>query len=235
MRSTTRTTETRSFAARPCASKIAALPACTRGHSLNIFPLAHLALLACVLASLAACGTTRSVTRELDAEQARLATANFTLSSHDKDAPNAEITPQGDFLVAGKPVTLTSQQHAQTLSYRAQLMQVNEQAFIVAKHGVKMGMRGTAPLMRGTAPLVFRVLPGESDEEIDQYMHKRLSGVFAEAAKICDRLPAVMTTERQLATSLSAFKPYANLTPAKIDDCRNDPLDGGDVEQYGVG
>lgn len=204
------------------------LPACTRGHSLNIFPLAHLALLACVLASLAACGTTRSVTRELDAEQARLATANFTLSSHDKDAPNAEITPQGDFLVAGKPVTLTPQQHAQMLSYRAQLMQVSEQAFIVAKHGVKVGMRGTAPL-------VFRALLGESDEEIDQYMHKRLSGVFAEAAKICDRLPAVMTTERQLATSLSAFKPYANLTPAKIEDCRNDLLDGGDVEQYGVG
>ncbi len=194
---------------------------------MNISRSTRFVLLATSFALLSACGTTRSVTRELAAEQAKLTTESFTLSSRAKDAPRAEITPQGDFLVAGTPVALTPNQHTQMLSYRAQLLQASEQAFTVAKQGVKVGMRGSVPL-------VFRALFGESDEEIDQYMHKRLSGVFVEAAKICDRLPAMMATEQQLASSLPAFRPYANLTSAKIDACRSDLLDGGDVEKYSV-
>lgn len=195
---------------------------------MNTIRLTRIAVLTIAVASLSACGITASVNRQLDAESAKLSSEPTTLKAAGKNMPEASITPQGDFLVADKPVALTPLQHAQMLFYRAQLVQVEQQAIVVAKQGVKAGMHGMFPVLVGA-------LFGESDEAQERHMRKRLSGAFADAAtNLCGRLPAVMVTEQQLASSLDAFRPYANLTPEKIDDCRSELLNGGDAERYGA-
>ena len=45
--------------------------------------------------------------------------------------------------------------------------------------------------------------------------------------KLCDQLQPMLKTQQDLATSLPAFKPYANLKQSDIDDCRkHDKGDG---------
>jgi hypothetical protein len=61
-------------------------------------------------------------------------------------------------------------------------------------------------------------------------MNERLAGVYADAAKICDRLPAVMESEQRLAASIPEFRPYADLDPARIEQCREEALKDGKIE-----
>lgn len=185
---------------------------------MNVSKITLFALLAASLAMPAACSTTPTSTQKLEATSQQLAITNLTLSNKDSNGPTAQLTPEGGLLIAAESVSLTPQQQAETLSYRKQLDQINQQAIAVSKRGVNVGMRASVPAVIGA-------LFGESDAKIEQNMHKRLAGVFADAAKICDRLPAVMATQQQLAASLPAFAPYANLTPAKIDDCRKSARD----------
>lgn len=178
-------------------------------------------LMTCSLGSLAGCGITRSVNRQLDAQAERLAIDNITISADRQ--PKAEITPQGEFLLAGREVALTPLQHAEMLAYRGQLVEIGEQAIAVGKRGVAVGMHASFPMIMGA-------LFGESDDQIEQHMNARLAGVYADAAKICDRLPAVMESERRLAASIPEFRPYAKLDPARIEQCREEALNDGKVE-----
>lgn len=97
------------------------------------------------------------------------------------------------------------------------MVQIGMQAIAVSRKDMAVGM-GAA------VPLAFAALFGGSDKEIDQHMNARLSGVYADAAKICNRLPAVMAAQQQLTRDLPAFKPYATLTQKNIDGCRQDVL-----------
>ena len=49
-----------------------------------------------------------------------------------------------------------------------------------------------------------------------------------EARVICTQLPAMLETQQALAASLPAFKPYATMTQADIDECLDD-LDENDT------
>lgn len=184
---------------------------------MKLFRLARIAALSCSLVLLAGCAAFSGANHELDVATKKLITGNISVSNGDTNAPKAEITPRGDFLIAGKSVPLTPQQRAETLHYREQMVQIGMQAIAVSRKGVAVGM-GAA------VPMAFAALFGGSDKEIDQHMNARLSGVYADAAKICDRLPAVMAAQQQLTRDLPAFKPYATLTQKNIDGCRQDVL-----------
>lgn len=178
---------------------------------------ARVAALSCSLLVLAGCASFRTADRDLDAASRQLAAENVKLSIDGNAAPQAEISPRGDFLVAGKRIDLTPRQRKEVLAYRAQYIDIARQGIAIGHEGVDVGRHAVVPM-------VFAALFGASEETIDTRMDKRLASVREATAKLCDRMPALMAAQRQLAADLPAFEPYATLTPKKIDDCRRDAL-----------
>ncbi|TAN03929.1 MAG: hypothetical protein EPN36_11005 [Rhodanobacteraceae bacterium] len=184
---------------------------------MNISHAARLAALSCGLVLLSSCAAFRTADNDLDTASRQIVTSNLRLTTDSSRAPKAAITPQGDFLIAGKPLALTAQQRNDVLDYRTQYIEIAQQGIAIGHEGVDVGRRAMLPM-------IFASLFGASDKTIDARMDKRLAGVRADTAKLCDRLPALMTAQQQLAADLPAFKPYATLTQKKVDDCRQDAL-----------
>ncbi|HEX5353093.1 MAG TPA: hypothetical protein VFW60_03340 [Rhodanobacteraceae bacterium] len=184
---------------------------------MNIPRPARIVMLLCGFALLAGCTAFRTADNELDATSRQLTTENLTLNADADNVPQAEITPRGDFLIAGKPVPLTPQQHDEVLAYRAQSVSI-------AQEGIAIGHQGLEAGRRAVVPIVFAALFGASGDHIDGIMNGKLAGVRKAIEKLCDRLPRMQATQQQLATELPAFKPYATLTRKDVDDCREDAL-----------
>jgi hypothetical protein len=155
----------------------------------------------------------------MDKASVELATKNITVSNDHDNAPKAEITPQGDFLVAGKAVPLTPAQREEMRAYRQQLIEI-------ARQGIAIGKQGAALGIDAASAAIAAVFSGESKQQVRQRVEAQTSGIRIAAAKICDRLPALRESQQKLAAAVPAFKPYADLTPAKIDECRAHALNG---------
>ena len=164
---------------------------------------------------------TGAIDRAMDKAGVELATRNITVSSDDDNAPKAEITPQGDFLIAGKAVPLTPAQRGEMLAYRQQLIEIAKQGIAIGKQGATLGIHAASAA-------IAAAFSGESDQQVRQRVEAQTKGIRQAAAKICDRLPAVRASQQKLATDVPAFQPYADLTPAKIDECRTDALHDDD-------
>jgi hypothetical protein len=160
-----------------------------------------------------------AIDRAMDKASAELTTKNITVSNRDDSAPKAEITPQGDFLIEGKSVPLTPAQRKEMLAYRGQLVGIARQGIAIGKQGATLGIHAATAA-------IAAAFSGESKQQIRQRVEAQTSGIRSAAAKICDRLPALRASQQKLATDVPAFKPYADLTPAKIDDCRTNALKG---------
>lgn len=184
---------------------------------MNRFRPARLVVLSCSLLLLSGCAAFRTADSDLDTASRQIATGNMTLTADDASVPKAAITPQGDFLVAAKPVALSARQREEVLAYRAQYIDIAQQGIAIGHQGVDVGRRAMVPI-------IFASLFGASDKTIDASMDKRLAGVRTATAQLCERMPALMSAQRQLAADLPAFEPYATLTQKKIDDCRDDAL-----------
>ena len=157
-----------------------------------------------------------AIDRALDKASTELATRNITISNHDYQ-PKAEITPQGDFLIAGKPVSLTPAQRTEMLAYREQVVAIGREGNAIGRQGATLGVDAASEAIAGA-------FSGQSEQQIRQRVEAKASGIRQAAAKICDHLPALMVSQQKLATDVPAFKPYADLTPARIDECRKDAL-----------
>jgi hypothetical protein len=205
------TTIMRKLSALLAASGLVALTACSAGHPPSTGP----------TTAAAASSTSRSIAaainRAMDKASAELATKNITVSNDDDTAPKAEITPQGDFLIAGKPVSLTPDQRRQMLAYRQQLIEI-------AKRGIAIGKQGAALGIQAASAAIAAAFSGESEQQVRQRIEAQTTSIRQAAAQICDRLPALRDSQQELAAELPAFRPYADLTPAKIDECRTDAL-----------
>jgi hypothetical protein len=133
--------------------------------------------------------------------------------SPDAGLPKAEITPQGDLLIGGKPVTVTPEQRRLLLDYRQHVL-------ALAEAGMNIGVKGAAiadEALRGVAGAIFG---GEkSAQAFEQRMDAKGKAIEAEARTLCTQLPPLLTLQQQLAATLPAFKPYATMTQADIDDC----------------
>ncbi|MGH8145644.1 MAG: hypothetical protein ACREPY_04870 [Rhodanobacteraceae bacterium] len=162
-----------------------------------------------------------SISSALDNAQAQLRDHNITVSHNDSNLPKAEITPKGDFIVGGKTVAITPAQRAALLDYRKQMISVASQGIAIGKQGAALGMQAAATALAAA-------LSGKSDKEIQQKVETQTAGIRQAAAKICDRLPAMMAEQQKLAAVLPAFKPYATMTQEDIDSCREDALHDDD-------
>lgn len=160
-----------------------------------------------------------SINAALARAQRRLKTHDITISGNDgpPNRPEAKITPRGDLLIAGKPVPVTPAQRSLLLAYRAQIVSIGEAGIAVGRQGAELGLHAA-----GTA--IAAALSGESNHEIQQKVQAQTAGIRQSAAKLCDRMPALMAEQKKLAAALPAFRPYATMTQKNVDDCRTDAL-----------
>lgn len=198
------------------ASSLVALAACSAGQSPSSS--------AAPSVSASSSDTTlvsNAIDRAMDKVSTELATRNIRVSRNDDALPKAEVTPQGDFLIAGKSVPLTPAQRKGMLAYRQQIVEI-------ARQGVEIGKQGASLGMSAAGAALAAALSGRSEQQIRQRVEAQASGIRKAATKICDDLPAMMTSQQKLATDVPAFRPYATMTQQDIDDCRRDALKGDD-------
>ncbi|HEX7371029.1 MAG TPA: hypothetical protein VF284_12195 [Rhodanobacteraceae bacterium] len=166
-----------------------------------------------------------AIDHAMDRAAVKLHTQDITISDNGGaiGQPKAQITPAGDLLIAGKAVSLTPAQRAEVLAYRQQLIAIGEQGIAVGKQGATLGMNAAGAALAGA-------FSGKSEQQIRQRVEAQASGIREAAAKICDRLPALMASQQKLAVDVPAFKPYATMTQDEIDRCRSDALKNTDTD-----
>ena len=161
--------------------------------------------------------------QEAMAEASReLASENIRVGEESGE-PKAEISPQGDFIVGGKPVAVDEAQRKLLLAHRANLV-------AVAQAGIAVGMQGADLGLEAATGALKSVFNGDS-EEFSKEMEARGKQIEADAMKICDALPPLLASQHALAAALPAFQPYATMDQTDIDDCRHD----GDYDFNQVG
>lgn len=164
-----------------------------------------------------------SVASALDKAQAKLRNEPITVSHNDTGLPKAEITPQGDFIVGGKTIAITPAQRSAALAYREKMIAVVSAGFAVGRQGAAIGIEAA-----GAA--IAAAMSGQSDQEIEDRVKARTSGIRTAAAKVCDLLPGMMAEQQKLAAALPAFKPYATMTGKDVSECRDDALHDDDAD-----
>ncbi len=159
-----------------------------------------------------------AVSSAMDKAREKMRTGNLRLSSgRNDDLPRAEITPQGDLLIAGNSVAVTLPQRTLLLQYRSAILDIASAGMDIGTQGADMGMRIAGQAITGA-------LSGKSEQEINQHANAEAEGIRQSAAKLCDRMPALLASQQQLAAALPAFRPYATMNQKDVDDCRTDAL-----------
>lgn len=203
----------------------------------------HIALLTC-LAFLAACGREQAgdagsardpdrqaqsalggvVKRATDEARKKLATENIRISDglhinvngttlrRQDVRPKAEITPQGTLLIDGRAVEATPAQTALLLDYRSRII-------AIAETGMDIGVQGADLAAKAMGEAVKGAFSGKSGADIERSIEAEAEGIQRAATQLCDRLPALLSSQRRLAAALPEFVPYATMDESDIDDC----------------
>lgn len=147
----------------------------------------------------------------------QFASRDDTASRHaDSALPRAEITPQGDLLIEGKAQAIDAGQREQLLAYRGQVVKI-------AMTGIDIGQRSAEAALDAVGEsswvgLLFNAMSGRLERRVERVVRQQVEPAVS---GICRQLPAVMASQQRLASSLPQFRPYANLEPDDIQDCKN--------------
>jgi len=146
----------------------------------------------------------------------RFGTSDARASHADRALPQAEITPQGDFLIEGRPVAIDRHQRQELLLYRGEVI-------AIAKAGIDIGERSAQAALdavdRGLFSLMFGAMTGSLERRIEKTVRETVEpGV----RQICRSLPALRDRQQRLSATLPAFRPYATLEADDVEDCENE-------------
>lgn len=140
--------------------------------------------------------------------------ANNNVDLRADGQPKAEITPAGEFLVAGKAVEVNAAQKALLQEYRQHMIRI-------AGAGIDVGVQGADLAGKAVAEAIKGVISGDTDN-IDKKIEGQAEGIKQSAQKLCELLPAVKVTQDKLAAVLPEFKPYATMDDVDVKECMSD-------------
>ena len=156
--------------------------------------------------------------RELLTENLRI-DQNLQFGKHgkrDSSLPQAEITPAGDFLIAGKLQPIDAGQRRELLAYRRQVVGI-------ALAGIEVGQQAADAALEAVGgsfiSILFNALSGRLEHQVERVVESHVQPMVL---SVCRELPAVMASQQRLSASLPAFRPYATLAQDDIDDCEAD-------------
>ncbi len=137
---------------------------------------------------------------------------NGVLTAHAAGQPDAVITPAGDLSIDGKPIALQPTQREMLKSYYGDVVAIRQA-------GIETGKEGAAMAGKAVGAVVSGLAHGDPDS-IDKKVNAQAGKIEVKAMMICTSVAALGATEDGIAASLPAFKPYANIDPHEVDDCR---------------
>jgi hypothetical protein len=140
-----------------------------------------------------------------------MATKNLDIGKHTAGVPSAQLSPQGDLLIAGEAVALDSSQRELLLDYRTQLAGIAEDGAAVGLQAAELA--GSA--MKEAAAGLFT---GDS-KSIEERVLSESGKVEAAARALCDRLPRLLEAQRLAADAIPEFRPYATMTEEDVGKC----------------
>lgn len=142
-----------------------------------------------------------------------LAEGNISVTS---DGAKVEIAPNGDLLINGTVVPLNDSQRAITQQYRQQMIGIAEAGIEIGVQGANLGASAAGEALKG-------IFSGNTDK-IEERVNAEAAKIEASAQKLCDRLPALLATQQQLAAAVPAFQPYAKMDQSDVDECNKDTV-----------
>jgi hypothetical protein len=181
-------------------------------------------------------GISGEIQKAMQEAKQELATKNIDVDSvhigkgqsKDKDSRSkAQITPQGELLIDGKMVTATPAQHALLLDYRKQVVGIAEAGIDIGERGADLGVNAAKEALWGA-------LLGKSDKDIETAIKPQTDKIEAAAAKLCLRLPDLLSTQQKLAAVMPEFRPYATMQQKDVDDCGKDMKDKDGKKGFAV-
>ncbi|MDN5781261.1 MAG: YggN family protein, partial [Luteimonas sp.] len=152
----------------------------------------------------------RTLGKVAEKVRSKMESQNITLDSGPADT-KAEITPQGDLLVAGKKVATNEAQRTLLLKYRSEVIAIATAGTDIGMKGADFGLRTAGKALRG-------VFSGNGDQ-VEAEIEADARAFEAQARKICEHLSPMLEAQQQLAAQLPEFKPYATMDQSDIDDC----------------
>jgi hypothetical protein len=159
----------------------------------------------------------REAKQELETKNIDVNSVRVSHGSHSEEdsRPKAQITPQGDLLIAGKVAAATPAQKTLLLNYRRQIVSIAETGMDIGTQGADLGISAARQAMLGA-------LAGKSDKDVEASIKPQTDKIKASAARLCQRLPDLLSTQQRLAAAMPAFQPYATMQQKDIDDCGKD-------------
>jgi hypothetical protein len=186
-------------------------------------------LCAAVIASLAACqartpepaagspasnGSQSTIARTISDAARKIDNENITIRSDDGTARKAEITPKGDLIIDGKPVTLDESQRRLLLDYRARVSDI-------AQAGAAVGAAGAELAGRAVTEAIGSIFNGNPDE-VGKRVEAQADGIKQAARKLCDRVPALREAHRKVVAAIPEFAPFAEMNQDDSDKCHQE-------------
>jgi hypothetical protein len=104
-------------------------------------------------------------------------------------------------------------------------MQYRNQIIDIANAGMNMGVQGADLANEAISGIPGMILGGEeARNRYEAQMEAKGKEMEAQAKILCGNLTPMMKTQQDLASIMPEFKPYANITQGKIDDCGKDDV-----------
>lgn len=124
---------------------------------------------------------------------------------------DAEITPEGGLLIAGKPVEVDAAERAMLLAYRKQVTDV-------ALAGARIGLQG-ADLATTAMGEAFRGILSGDTEGMEARIEAEAAKIEAQVVVLCDQLAPLLETQQALAAAIPELEPYATMDQQDVDQC----------------
>jgi hypothetical protein len=161
-----------------------------------------------------------ALARTISEAARRIDSENITIRSDDGTSRKAEITPAGDLLVDGKPVTLDESQRRILLDYRARVSDI-------AQAGAAVGAAGAELAGKAVTEALGSIFSGDSDS-VGKRVEAQSQGIKEAARRLCDRVPALREAQRKAAAAIPEFAPFAKTKQDDTDNCHEE-VDAGDA------
>lgn len=130
---------------------------------------------------------------------------------HADNQPEGRITADGDFSVAGKPVTLTAPQRDLFKQYYGDAGKIRDKGLATGKAGAAMAGHAIGDVVSG-------LMHGNPDK-IGPSIEARAGKITAQATQICQALGDLRIAQDAISSQVEAFRPYATITDDKVQDC----------------
>ena len=161
---------------------------------------------------------TADASREIAESAANVATdvrtemsaENLKLDADDSSLPDAEITPEGGILIGGEALVLDDAQRALALEYRQGIIEL-------AASGADIGVQAASIATEAIGDAIAGIVTGEP---VDVEAKAKAKGEQIETAarQLCDRLPALVESQRALVEAVPQMAPYARVKSESRDE-----------------